>query len=248
MEVPGRKESSDDKVKRKCQPCQDENVLHEAYGYCTTCGEYLCDACYKYHLRPKPFKDHVLIEYKTITSKDRAPTPPGSYKHNVFDDQVLQQGENGDKCMTEEPPPPVPRRTRVYSTKCSLHPLDDLKYHCKTHKVIVCSECALKKHRHCDNLDNIQDIFYSESERIVSKIKYVEDKAAYILKQETNANEGADVSYEEVLSQIRLDREQVIKYFDETEKRLNNEVYSFREESKNRQTEMLDTCQKLKKV
>ncbi|XP_060596469.1 uncharacterized protein LOC132750492 [Ruditapes philippinarum] len=247
MEVPGRKESSDDKVKRKCQPCQDENVLHEAYGYCTTCGEYLCDACYKYHLRPKPFKDHVLIEYKTITSKDRAPTPPGSYKHNVFDDQVLQQGENGDKCMTEEPPPPVPRRTRVYSTKCSLHPLDDLKYRCKTHKVIVCSECALKKHRHCDNLDNIHDIYDSESERIVSKIQYVEDKAAYILKQETNANEGADVSYEEVLSQIRLDREQVNTYLYETEKRLNNEVYRFREESKNRQTEMLDICQKLKK-
>ncbi|XP_060602148.1 uncharacterized protein LOC132755314 [Ruditapes philippinarum] len=247
MEVAGRKESSEDKVKQKCQPCQDENVLHEAYGYCKTCGEYLCDACYKYHRRPKPFKDHVLVEYKTIMSKDRAPTPPDSDKHKVSDDQVLQQGENNDKCKTKKAPPPVPKRRTVCNTKCSVHPSEDLKYHCKTHKIIVCSECALKEHRQCDELDNIHDIYDSESKRIVSKIKYVEDKAAYIIKQETNANEGADVSYEEVLSQIRLDREQVNNYFDETEKSLNNEVYRFREESENRQTEMLDICQKLKK-
>ncbi|XP_060581529.1 uncharacterized protein LOC132738118 [Ruditapes philippinarum] len=247
MEVPGRKESSDDKVKQKCQPCLDENVLHEAYGYCKTCGEYLCDACYKYHRRPKPFKDHVLVEYKTIMSNDRAPTPPDSDKHKVSDDQILYQGEKGDEFKTKKSPPSVPRRRRIYNTKCYVHPSEDLKYHCKTHKLIVCSECALKEHRHCDKLDNIHDIYDFESKRINSKIQYVEDKAAYILKQETNANEESDVSYEEVLSQIRLDREQVNKYFDETEKRLNNEVYRFREESKNRQTEMLDICQKLKK-
>ncbi|XP_060596468.1 transcription intermediary factor 1-beta-like [Ruditapes philippinarum] len=246
MEVPGRKESSDDKVKRKCQPCQDENVLHEAYGYCITCGKYLCDACFKYHRRPKPSKDHVLVECKTILSKERAPTPPDPDKHKVSDDQDLQQGENNDKCKTKKSPPPVPSRKGIFNTKCSVHPSEDLKYQCKSHEIIVCSECALKQHRQCDELYNIHDIYDSESKRIFSKIQYVEDKAAYILKQETNANEDSDVSYEEVLSQIRLDREQVNKYFDETEKRLNNEVYRFREGSKKRQTEVLDICQKLK--
>jgi hypothetical protein len=251
MEVPGRRESSEDKVKRKdlCKPCQDENFFHEAYGYCTTCEEYLCDACYKYHRRPKPFKDHNLVEYKTIMSKDRAPTSPGSDKGEVLHDKVLQQGANDDKCKFKKSPPPVPRRRkRTCNTKCSVHPSEDLKYHCKTHKVIVCSECALKKHRQCDKLDNIHDIYDFEKERIVSNIQYVEDKARYILKQETNAIERCDVLYEDVLSQIRLDRKQVNKYFDETEKRLNNEVYRFREESKKKQTEMLDICQKLKKV
>jgi hypothetical protein len=181
-------------------------------------------------------------------SKDRAPTPPNPDKHKVSDDHVLQQGGNNDECKTKKSPPPVPRRRRICNTKCSVHPSEDLKYQCESHEIIVCSECALKEHRQCHELYNIHDIYDSESERIVSKIQYVEDKAAYILKQQTNANEGADVSYEEVLSQIRLDREQVNKYFDETEERVNNEVYRFREESKNRQTEMLDIGQKLKKV
>ncbi|XP_053376780.1 E3 ubiquitin-protein ligase TRIM33-like [Mercenaria mercenaria] len=64
MEVSGRRSGNDDNISQGlvCHPCQEDGVTQQARGYCINCKEYLCETCYKYHRRPKPYKDHVLVD------------------------------------------------------------------------------------------------------------------------------------------------------------------------------------------
>ena len=168
-----------------------------------------------------------------------------------MEDQVLSENGaeicNSEK-VVESPPPPLPERRKMYQTKCSVHRSEELKYHCKTHRKIVCSVCAMKEHRQCTNIDYIHDVYDTERARILSKFKYVKEKVAYILKNEADAEQRSDTSYEKALSDVRTHREQVIKYFDETEKRLHTECTSFREDIRKRKTDLLEISQILKQV
>ncbi|XP_045165461.2 uncharacterized protein LOC123529268 [Mercenaria mercenaria] len=221
MEIPGRRAVKDGNISLGlvCHPCQEDSVTQQAHGYCINCKEYLCETCYKYHRRPKPFKDHVLID------------------ENIDEYQSEK--------MLDETPPPVPERKNVFDTKCRFHRNEDLKYHCRTHKIIVCSVCALKHHTEC-NVDYIPEICDSERRLLVQKIEYVEGKVEYILKLEKEALLLAEESYESVLSDLISQRMQMTRYFEETEKEISDLVLRFREESKKREEETLEIEQKLK--
>ena len=46
-----------------CEPCYElNNELKPVEGYCIDCGESLCLECFNYHLRPKPFRNHKLVD------------------------------------------------------------------------------------------------------------------------------------------------------------------------------------------
>ncbi|XP_045165231.2 uncharacterized protein LOC123529092 [Mercenaria mercenaria] len=222
MEVSGRRTVENDNISRGfiCRPCQEDSVTQKAHGYCINCKEYLCETCYKYHRRPKPFKDHVLVD------------------------------ENIDEYQSEkeldETPPPVPERKNVFDTKCRLHRNEDLKYRCRAHKIFVCSVCALKQHKECKNVDYIPEICDSKSRLLAEKIEYVEGKVEYILKQDRETLQLAEESYESALSAIKTQRYQIDRYFEETEKHFSDKMLRFREESKTREEETLGIDQKLK--
>ena len=68
MEVGGKKpdtdllKSSDRESTRQCEPCGTDGKRLAAEGYCLTCKDYLCEACYKAHTVPKPCRNHVLLD------------------------------------------------------------------------------------------------------------------------------------------------------------------------------------------
>lgn len=61
-----------------CTSCQLEQKQIPAEGFCSTCDEYLCEICFKYHIRLLVSRDHVLLhidempqmEEKEATSSD----------------------------------------------------------------------------------------------------------------------------------------------------------------------------------
>ena len=61
-----------------CIPCNRDGVRVSAKGYCTTCKEHLCEACYQHHRKPAPVRHHVLLD------QDSMPTTPS--KPNSQDD------------------------------------------------------------------------------------------------------------------------------------------------------------------
>ncbi|XP_045205324.2 tripartite motif-containing protein 2-like [Mercenaria mercenaria] len=60
-----------------CDICAQSKEWIEGHGYCENCGEYLCEACFDYHLKPKPFRNHKLLKKEdmpqTIISKNKLP-------------------------------------------------------------------------------------------------------------------------------------------------------------------------------
>lgn len=53
---------SDDASTISCQPCELENKHEPAFGFCQNCAEHLCETCYRFHRRPAPWRDHVLLD------------------------------------------------------------------------------------------------------------------------------------------------------------------------------------------
>lgn len=45
-----------------CQPCKVDNQSIPACGYCQTCAEHLCQACYQTHCKPAPSRNHILLD------------------------------------------------------------------------------------------------------------------------------------------------------------------------------------------
>ncbi|KAL4230145.1 Transcription intermediary factor 1-alpha [Mactra antiquata] len=52
-----------------CEICEIDEDQYLAFGYCKNCDNYLCEDCFKYHRKPKPARDHVLL------NKDQMPQP-----------------------------------------------------------------------------------------------------------------------------------------------------------------------------
>ncbi|XP_060568437.1 E3 ubiquitin-protein ligase TRIM71-like [Ruditapes philippinarum] len=51
-----------------CLPCDQDGLKVPAYGYCQDCKEHLCKNCFENHKRPKPCRNHILLD------KDAMPT------------------------------------------------------------------------------------------------------------------------------------------------------------------------------
>lgn len=87
MDVAGRKietahvGSKDDQI--FCELC--ENVKTSADGACPDCDEYMCDTCFKHHLKAKACRNHVLVnldELSLMTLKNREEDVETCKKHD----------------------------------------------------------------------------------------------------------------------------------------------------------------------
>ena len=87
MEVDGKKpdmdlpKSSEQESPPVCQLCITDGVHIEAEGYCQTCEEFLCETCYKSHTKPRPCRNHVLLNksqmpLKQVVSQDESKQSP----------------------------------------------------------------------------------------------------------------------------------------------------------------------------
>ncbi|XP_060579879.1 E3 ubiquitin-protein ligase TRIM33-like [Ruditapes philippinarum] len=45
-----------------CFPCDQDGRTEPAYGYCQDCQEHLCKTCFEHHTRPKPARNHILLD------------------------------------------------------------------------------------------------------------------------------------------------------------------------------------------
>lgn len=67
MDVPGKRQHSDDEKNAKnnnkiCEPCQNENTMTPANGFCKDCWEFMCNNCFRQHLKGKLCRHHVLMD------------------------------------------------------------------------------------------------------------------------------------------------------------------------------------------
>ena len=63
-----------------CEPCHElKDEIKSIAGHCVDCGKNLCVECFNYHLGPKPFRDHKLVD-KSAKPKTQ-PKPPKSLKN-----------------------------------------------------------------------------------------------------------------------------------------------------------------------
>ncbi|XP_053388405.1 transcription intermediary factor 1-alpha-like, partial [Mercenaria mercenaria] len=49
-----------------CENCQFENVTTKANGRCRDCEEYMCDTCFRHHLKGKRNRNHQLIDMNDL--------------------------------------------------------------------------------------------------------------------------------------------------------------------------------------
>ncbi|XP_053386940.1 transcription intermediary factor 1-alpha-like [Mercenaria mercenaria] len=61
MEVSGKLAEAGQDL-QLCEHCQFENVTTKANGICRDCEEYMCDACFRHHLKGKRNRNHELID------------------------------------------------------------------------------------------------------------------------------------------------------------------------------------------
>ncbi|XP_060602585.1 uncharacterized protein LOC132755705 [Ruditapes philippinarum] len=65
MEVPGKLDLgalSAENSTLVCLPCDNDGLKEPAYGFCQNCQEHLCETCFKHHRRPRPMRNHVLVD------------------------------------------------------------------------------------------------------------------------------------------------------------------------------------------
>lgn len=86
MEVSGRKKLSASVINASCEeeflcdPCLKDGQKLPANGFCIDCQHYLCDVCFKYHLRPLPMRHHALLD-KSNMPKAKIPCDDVCKKH-----------------------------------------------------------------------------------------------------------------------------------------------------------------------
>lgn len=68
MEVPGKRTDIDDeeenidKIEKLCEPCEGDKVNTPASGFCNECEEFMCNSCFRQHLRGKLCRHHTCSE------------------------------------------------------------------------------------------------------------------------------------------------------------------------------------------
>ena len=49
-----------------CEPCYElKDEIKAVAGHCIDCNENFCVECFNYHLGPKPFRNHILVDKST---------------------------------------------------------------------------------------------------------------------------------------------------------------------------------------
>ncbi|XP_060579880.1 uncharacterized protein LOC132736706 [Ruditapes philippinarum] len=78
MEVSGKiTEDTKPILQLYCLPCDQDGLKAPAHGFCQDCHEHLCKTCFEQHTRPKPSRNHILLD------KDAMPLQPITFDINV---------------------------------------------------------------------------------------------------------------------------------------------------------------------
>lgn len=73
---------SDEYIQHICDLCIQDDQEIEAKAFCTVCMQYICQSCYKSHLRANVSKDHKCLTGKDIPSKQtKSQIMPRCKKH-----------------------------------------------------------------------------------------------------------------------------------------------------------------------
>ncbi|XP_060568981.1 uncharacterized protein LOC132727469 [Ruditapes philippinarum] len=49
-----------------CLPCDQDGLKVSVHGYCRDCKEHLCKTCFENHTRPKPCRNHILLDINAM--------------------------------------------------------------------------------------------------------------------------------------------------------------------------------------
>ncbi|XP_053386841.1 E3 ubiquitin-protein ligase TRIM71-like [Mercenaria mercenaria] len=74
MEVAGKRVTEEEELiveefEKECEPCKGENVATTANGICRECEEYMCNTCFRHHLKAKQCRNHVLVDTQCLSLK-----------------------------------------------------------------------------------------------------------------------------------------------------------------------------------
>ncbi|CAC5392167.1 PML [Mytilus coruscus] len=114
----------------ECQPCHEQDRNSSAEFWCTECEEALCHSCKSKHKSFKVSENHKVSKLSSLSVKKSS---SDKQKEDIG-------GENGEWVM------------------CTEHDDKSLEYFCIKHKKPCCILCKRKYHRHCCEVEKVEDV------------------------------------------------------------------------------------------
>ena len=128
LEIKDKQEKLSEMDDNSCCRCTYLGKQNKLKVYCLTCKEYLCSSCLEIMHARADCATHSVIN----TNADGNDKPGGLHERAL-------------KLMDQ------------FFT-CAEHPESPLQFQCELHGDMVCSLCAVKKHRNCESLIELKDL------------------------------------------------------------------------------------------
>ncbi|XP_060602567.1 uncharacterized protein LOC132755694 [Ruditapes philippinarum] len=206
MEVPGKLDpgavSAEDST-LVCLPCENDGLKEPAYGFCQDCQEHLCETCFKHHRRPRPMRNHVLIDKESMPKTQvNAPIASG------------MSGDKADFCKKHQDKP-----LEFY---CRDHTSVDC-YVCVTleHK-----QCKV------DYIPDVSGILSDEMTDILEQMEALITKCKSNIFYVSKAAQDLDQSHAKVVEDIKVFRKEINECLDKMETRILKEADTIVKEAK----------------
>ncbi|XP_053391654.1 E3 ubiquitin-protein ligase TRIM33-like [Mercenaria mercenaria] len=191
-----------------CQPCDRDNLILPAYGFCTDCEEHLCESCFNHHRRAKPSRHHTLLDAHNMPQTLQVPSKSA---------QMVQSSD--------------------LTTPCPEHKKEIIKFYCKDHEALLCSVCVTLDHtKTFCQVSYIPDISKQSlsSKEYTDTLKGLGNLTDTIKKTQTDLREktlSSNKSLTDVLADIKKFRQEMIKRLYELEKEAEDMTKSLQQEN-----------------
>ncbi|XP_060573017.1 uncharacterized protein LOC132730950 [Ruditapes philippinarum] len=201
-----------------CDICSASDEYIKAHGYCKNCEQYLCNACFDYHLRPKPSRNHILL------NKDEMPKRNDSEKQDF-------EAETERVCTEHS--------NETLNFYCSAHE----QFYCGS-----CIALEHRTCEHVDYIPDIAGNYitsdnFKEFEENIGRILKNAEECNAKCSLAADANEK---HIEKVLCEIDNYRERVIKELNKREEEVTQKVNEHNLQIVENLTDKLEHCSKVK--
>ena len=188
-----------EKAEHVCGACKNTEESVTADKYCLDCQENLCTKCATMIHGLKLFKGHSLVDLKQTNGGIGV----------AGDENLLVLVAN--------------------YMKCSVHPAHTISYICRDDNSLCCTECIVKNHRHCNDLENlIDESVKEETDTKAKRLKEQKDSFSNQVKllmdfKKTNVAE-VKKKQDEMTDKIKNMRIKVNAIFDALEEKIGSEA------------------------
>ncbi|XP_060600340.1 uncharacterized protein LOC132753821 [Ruditapes philippinarum] len=206
MEVPGKLDlgavNADDST-LVCLPCEIDGLKEPAYGFCQDCQEHLCETCFKHHRRPRPMRNHVLVDQESMP-KTQVNAPTASD----------MSGDTADFCKKHQDKP------------LEFYCRDHTSVACYVCVTLEHKQCKV------DYIPDVSGNLSDEMTDILEQMQALITKCQSNIEYVSKAAQNLDQSHAKVVEDIKVFRKEINECLDRMETRILKEADTIVKEAK----------------